>query len=383
MTRPWRAAAALAAAALAAGCGSTASQSATAGSPAPAPLSLATAVSGPGATWASVPMGAASGTNLFWQLFTLPAGSGRWSLQTPPDIATNGALVLARPDSPEIVVGERPSLDLTFSAITATRDGGQDWSTLPPASGLAEVPDALAAAPGGNLIALGTDQKVRVAGTPQSGWTGLTSGRALAATPAGRTCSLTGLTAVAYTPAGTPLLAGTCGHAGTAGVFASSGGTWHLAGPAVPAPLAGQPVRVLRLARDGHGDVAVLEAGTGPAAVVLAAWTGDGGQHWTVSPALRLGGSQAVSVSFGADGATAVVLTGRHGDTLAGPGASWQALPALPPGRTVTLALPGSGTTDALAATGSTLTAWQLGRGAAAWSKTQVISVPIQYGSSG
>jgi hypothetical protein len=36
-------------------------------------------------------------------------------------------------------------------------------------------------------------------------------------------------------PAGSPLLAGICGRAATAGVFARQGGTWQLAGPELPA----------------------------------------------------------------------------------------------------------------------------------------------------
>ena len=97
-----------------------------------APLaSVTTAVTGPGATWAAVPMGAASGANQFWQLFMLPAGGGRWSLETPPDIATNGALILAGQAGQGLIVGERPSLYLTFSAITATRDGGRDLGHPP------------------------------------------------------------------------------------------------------------------------------------------------------------------------------------------------------------------------------------------------------------
>ena len=159
------AAAALALAILAAGCAS-ASRPAQAPSSSAVPLSLTTAVTGPGATWAAVPMGAASGANQFWQLFMLPASSNQWSLQTPPDIATNGALILAGQAGQGIIVGERPSLYLTFSAITTTRDGGNDWATLPPASGLADVPDALAAAPDGHLIALGGNQQVTV--TPGS-----------------------------------------------------------------------------------------------------------------------------------------------------------------------------------------------------------------------
>ena len=379
-----RTAAALALALLAAGCGSAARPAPSSGASA-VPLSLTTAVTGPGATWAAVPMGAASGADRFWQLFMLPAGGGRWSLQTPPDIATNGALVLAGPGSQGahgMVVGERPSLYLTFSAITATHDGGRAWVTLPPASGLADVPDALAAAPGGSLIALGGNQRVTMAG-PGGGWTTLTTRRALAASPAARACALTGLTAVAYPATGAPVAAGTCGRAGTAGVFGYAGGAWHQAAPPLPAALAGQHVRVLRLTRAGAGDVALLEAGTGPAASLLAAWTSDGGQQWQLSPGYRVGGAHVESASFGIGGATAVVLSGGRGETLAGPGASWRALPPLPPGRTVVLALPAAGTTDALAAVGNSLTAWQLGPDSAAWTRTQAIKVPIQYGSSG
>jgi hypothetical protein len=44
--------------------------------------------------------------------------------------------------------------------------------------------------------------------------------------------------------------------------------------------------------------------------------------------------------------------------------------------------LPAAGTTDALAADGSTLTAWQLTAGSPRWARAQVIKVPIQYGCS-
>jgi len=374
------AAAALALAVLAAGCGSASRPARTPG-PAAVPLSLTTAVTGSGATWAAVPMGAASGANQFWELFMIPADGSQWSLQTPPDIATNGALILGGQAGQGIVVGERPSLYLTFSAITTTSDGGNTWTTLPPVSGLADVPDALGVASGGRLIALSGHQDVSVTRAAAS-WTTLTTRQALAATPAARACALTELTAAAYTPAGSPMLAGTCGRAGTVGIFAYAGGTWHQAGPALPAALAGQPVRVLRLSQAGRVDVALLQAGTGPSAGLIGAWTSDGGQRWKLSAPFGLGGAYAVSASFGSDGATEVVLSGQRGETLAGPGASWRALPPLPPGRTVTLALPAAGITDALAADGSSLTVWQLRPGSAAWARTQAIKVPIQYGSS-
>jgi hypothetical protein len=139
-------------------------------------------------------------------------------------------------------------------------------------------------------------------------------------------------------------------------------------------------VRVLRLARAGSGDIALLEAGTGTSASLLAAWGGSQGQ-WLLSPALRLSGAQPVSASFGSGGAAAVLLSGNRAETLAGPGASWRALPPLPP-RSSTLALPAPGTTDALAASGGTLTIWQLAPGSAIWARLQAIKVPIQYGSS-
>jgi hypothetical protein len=374
------AAAALALAVLAAGCGGAIRPANTPSSPAVS-LSLTTAVTGPGATWAAVPMGAASGANQFWQLFMLPSGGGQWSLQTPPDIATNGALILAGPAGQGIIVGERPSLYLTFSAITTTGDGGNTWATLPPVSGLADVPDALAATSGGRLIALSGHQDVSVTRAAGS-WAPLTTRQALAATPAARACALTELTAAAYTPAGSPMLAGTCGRAGTAGIFGYAGGTWHQAAPTLPGALAGQRVRVLRLSQACRGDAALLQAGTGPSASLIGAWTTDGGQQWRLSSPFGLGGAHAISASFGSGGTTAVVLTGHRGETLAGPGASWRALPPLPPGRAVTLALPAAGTTDALAADGSSLTVWQLRPGSAAWARTQAIKVPIQYGSS-
>ena len=375
------AALALALAVLAAGCASTSSRPQAATSPA-IPLSLTTAVTGPGATWASVPMGAASGANQFWQLFLLPAGSSRWSLQTPPDIATNGALLLAGQPGQGVIVGERPSLSLTFSAITTTRDGGRTWATLPPAAGLADVPDALAAAPDGHLIALSGNQQVTVIG-PAGRWATLTTGPALAATPAARSCALTGLTAAAYTPAGSPLLAGACSRPGVTGIFAFAGETWHLAGPALPASLAGQRIRVLRLSQAGGQDVALLQVGTGAAASLLATWTSDGGQRWQLSASLGLDGADPVSASFGPGGATAVVLSANRGEILASPGASWHALPRLPAGHIITLAMPAVGITEALAASGTQLTVWQLTTGSPAWARTQAINVPIQYGSSG
>ncbi len=365
---------------LAAGCGSASSSHAAAPA-APISQSLNTSVAIGPVTWAVIPMGATSGANLFWQLFELPASGGQWSLQTPPDIATNGAIAPAATSGLSLVAGVRPSLDLRFSPITSTGNGGRSWGAGPPAGALADVPDALAAAPsGGTLIALLRSGRAVRADLSGTSWSTLVTERSLATT-AGRACGLTALTAAAYSPAGLPLLGGNCSRSGQAGVFARSTGQWLLAGPALPGALAGQPAQVLRLTRTADGDAALLQAGTGQHAVLLAAWMTGAGK-WAVSPAFSLHGAQVVSTSFGSNGAAGVVLTGSSAATVAGPGSSWQALPKVPSGHTVTLALPAAGQVEALAATGGRLTVWRAAPGAGAWTQAQVVKVAVPYGSS-
>ena len=373
MTGSWRIAAICGAALLAAGCGSAQARDTSASA---VSLSLNTAQASADGTWAVIPMGT-TGPNLFWQMFELSA-AGTWSLETPPDIATNGAIILA-PRQGTLVTGIRASIDLTFSPVTATANDGKTWTTLVPSSGLADVPDALAAAPDGQLMALGAGGQVSVLNPGGSSWTTLTSEHALASGSGTRDCGLTALTAVAYTSGGTPLVAGTCTRAGVAGIFAYTAGIWHLTDPVPPPSLTAQRVQILRLIRTSSGtEAALLEAGTS----LFAAWSSDNGLHWSESAAFALGHAQPVSVSFGVGGAIVVALTGNRAETLSGSGASWQSLPALPTGRSITLAQTATSTTDALAADGSSLTVWQHTAGSDDWVKTQSIDVPIQYGSS-
>jgi hypothetical protein len=128
--------------------------------------------------------------------------------------------------------------------------------------------------------------------------------------------------------------------------------------------------------------MALLAAGTGPAASLFAAWSADGGSRWTLSPAFRLNGSTLTATSFGPAGTAAIVLNGNRGAAIAGTETSWRSLPALPPG-TATLAPGPAGGFDALAVHRTTLTIWQLAPGSTAWLTTQAITVPIQFGSSG
>ena len=140
-------------------------------------------------------------------------------------------------------------------------------------------------------------------------------------------------------------------------------------------------MQVLRLTTTTTSTIALLVAGTGSDASLLAAWSPDSGSHWTLSPPLRLNGAAPSSASFGPGDATAIMLNGSRGQAVAGPGALWRALPALPPG-TATLAAGPAGGFDALAVARTKMTIWQLAPRSATWAKAQVINVPIQFGSS-
>lgn len=374
--------------ALAAGCGAAAPAAGGPAAEAPPGGSpfLATSLTTTAGTWAVVVMGgSAASHNNFWQLFVRPAGGGRWKLVTPPGVADNGGLVMADTGGRSLIIAFRPSQYLTYTPLTVTRDGGKAWASAGPLdAALANTPGALAAASGtGRVLALLTGSAAKVAAAPgYTRWSTLVTRRALAATPAGRRCGLNRLTATAFTPSGAPLLAGTCSRPGTAGIFTARGGTWQEAAPALPATLAGQHITVLRLVRMRGGTVALLQAGSGPAAGLLAAWSADSGTRWALSPPLRLIGANLTSASFGPAGAIAIVLGGNRAQSITGAGARWRSLPALPAG-TATLAPGPAGGFDALTVHRTRLTVWQLAAGSATWRATQVLNVPIQFGSSG
>jgi len=208
----------------------------------------------------------------------------------------------------------------------------------------------------------------------------LASSATLAATAAGRRCGLQSLTAAAYTPVGIPVLAGTCTRPGTAGIFTAGNGTWQAAGPALPAALITQDITVSRLIRTAQGMTALLLAGSGPGASLLAAWSAGGGR-WILSPPLPLPSGALTSASFGPGATAAIITSANRGELITGAGSAWLPLPPLPPG-TATLAPGPGGAADALAVRGGTLTVWQHAPGGTTWAKIQVINVPIPYGSS-
>jgi hypothetical protein len=163
-------------------------------------------------------------------------------------VASNGGLVMASPGAGSAVAAFRPSQDLSYSPLATTHNNGTAWTPGLLDAALADVPDALAAAPGdGHLLALLASGAAELSGPGGTAWARLATHRSVAASAAGSRCGPASLTAVAFSPAGVPLLAAGCTRPGTAGIFAHAGGTWHPAGPALPARYAHQIVTVLRL----------------------------------------------------------------------------------------------------------------------------------------
>jgi hypothetical protein len=365
----------LASAVLVAACGT---QPAAVSTPRPPPAAepLSTSlVTGQG-TWAVAVMGGGTdGADGFWQLFARPAGASRWSLVTPPGVADNGGLVAAGGGS-ALVVGVRPSRNLVFSPLATSTDTGRTWTPGLLDAGLAGTPDAIALGPSGRLLAVlrdGTIEAAPTAGAAAAGqWTVLTTFQALAASAPGRSCGLEGVTATSFGPNESPIAAGSCARPGAAGVFTDAGGTWRSAGLRLPGAAGRSQVRVLGLAADAGGNVALLAAGGS----VLAAWRD--GARWTVSAPVAAGRVRAFG--FGADGSAWLLLGDGRALSIDGAGRSWEALPSVPAGTQV-LAPGAGGGYEALAVRRSSLTVWRLERGA--WVQAQQIRVPIQYGSSG
>ena len=381
---------------LLASCGSQPARvTSTASPPVTAPLSTSL-VTAQG-TWAVAVMGApAAALDNFWQLFVRPAGASRWSLVTPQGVADNGGLVAAG-GTTSVTVGFRPSQNLAFSPLATSTDAGRNWTPGLLDAGLADTPGAIAVGPSGRTLALlqdGTIQAAQMKGDGEVGgaaaagqWGPLTTRKALAASAPGRACGLTGVTAVSFGPDKNPMAAGSCGRPGAAGIFTDAGGTWRSAGLALPGRGPGKdpeigPVRVLGLTATAGGNVALLAAGNS----LFAAWWN--GTRWTVSDPLAASPVTAGPVTagtvralgFGPGGGAWLLLGGGRAESISGPGSSWRSLPPVPPG-TGTLAPGTGGSYDALAAAGAKLTVWRLAQGA--WAKVQLITVPIQYGSSG
>lgn len=356
--------------------------------PAPLATPLATSVPTSVGTWATFPMGRLSQKkNTFWQLFFRPPASSSWSNKVEATAtATNGGLVLASGGGPAMVVGVRPSLDLTFTPLISTSDGARSWSDGLISQRLAARPSALAAGAHGRMLALvsagGGSEVIGTAGN-LSAWRPLVTRRALAAGPAGRACGLTSLTAVGFL-ASRPVVAGACAEPGAVGIFSLREGQWRSAGPELGPALRRQGAQVLGMGRSQGRTWALLALSSPGGPALVACWSRAGGR-WAVSPPLTLSPVERLaSYGPGAAGGLYVLVRGRGGKerlSMSQQGRSWQLL-APPPAGTATLAEGAASALDAFVPSGKLLTISALAPGAHRWVKAQTVHVAIQYGSS-
>src|SRR6202050_210673 len=267
--------------AFAAGCGTATAHLTTASAGQVRPLSLATSVTTTAGTWGvAVVGGTAADHENFCQLLFQPGASATWKLVTPPGVASNGGLLIAPLRGDSLVAGFRPSQDLTFSPLASTGDTGRSWSSAVFDAALADEPGALAGDPAtGTLLALTGSGSVELR-TAAGAWTVIGKRNSLTGAR-GSDCGLSRLTSVTLTASGTPLAAGDCARHGAAGIFAYSGGTWRSAGPAIPGPFSRDSISVLALTTVAGRTLALLQAGTGAGASVLA--SPGGGRGWSCS----------------------------------------------------------------------------------------------------
>jgi hypothetical protein len=366
----------LAACSSASSAGPAASSSAAAGA---AGVSMATSLATSAESWAVLPMAA---NPAFWQVFVRSGNSSSWKLVTPPGVADNGGLVVSPSGASSLAVAVRPSQDLLFSPLAATSNGGASWSPGPPlAAAVAASPDAFAA-DGASLVALLSDGAVETSADSGTTWSVIAKPGAIAASAAAKGCGgAVRVTSVSFGTTSAQLLAGgTCGTSGTTAIFTYSAPAGWQRGTL---PAAGQLLRLTagRALVQGKAGLTALFGGFGWYAYAPLTGTAPAtSDAWTASAALPVSGPVVASGTLALGGAW-VLLSGGRAATIGGPGQQWTLLPPVPAKTTVLAAGP-DGATDALAASGTTLTVWRLAPKATVWSKVQAISVPIQFGSS-
>jgi hypothetical protein len=351
---------------------------------------MATSVDTADGSWATVPMGHLDQPlDTFWQLFFRPSGSSTWSDQVQAAAtATNGGLVLATAGR-SLTVGVRPSDLLTFSPVISTSTAGRSWSNGLISRGLVANPGALAVDPAGQALAWvrdGAATTVLSSTTGLSSWQVLSTQKALASSAAGQACGISSLGAVGYLD-GTALIGAACARPGTVGIFQAHSGGWQLAGPGLPPALTSDTVQVLALHSAGRGVSALLGLADSSGTSLAAAWKSASTSQWTVSAPLPINGSQQITSSGSAAGSGLfVLLTDSSGaqrlEVVSGPRGAWTTLPS-PPARTATVSFSPGAPIAALAVNSTVLTVWELRANWSSWTQGQVLTVPIQFGSSG
>ncbi len=328
--------------------------------------------------------------NTFWQLFFRPYGRSDWNLVTPPGVADNGGFAASPGPDGSIAVVFDPNNLLTFSPFAVSSDEGTKWSAGLIPFGIAPVPDVLTApsSPDSQLAAIEDGGSTVAMGTAsETSWPTIYTRTELAASGPGRSCGVGKLTALAASGNG-ELVGSDCTTPGVVGIFQDASGvpggrTLQLVGPKL-APSDGE-FSVLRLSEQGGRVVALIDSRRG-SVNVLYGLSGVGQPYaWSYSEALPLP-SRAVIVSsgFGPNGTLVVETKSPTGAleaavTRTNVETAWQYLPSLPAG-TESVSVSADGKVDALSASLSELTDWELVDGA--WAKNQVLIVPIQYGSS-
>ncbi|HEX3512760.1 MAG TPA: hypothetical protein VHT26_02020 [Trebonia sp.] len=345
---------------------------------------MATSIATAADDWAVVPM---SSDPAFWEVFERASNSGTWRLVTPPGVADNGGLVASAGAATSLTIAVRPSQDLLFSPLAATANGGASWSTGGPINAAVAASPGAFAADGSHLAALLSDGTIETSSDAGASWSPLAKPGAIAASPAAKGCGgAVRVTSLSFGMTSSQVLAGgTCGTSGTTAIFSSDSTGWQreslpVAGPLVR--LGGGTALV-----DGKAGLTELAYGFGwyayaPLSGATPPTTPSG---WDASAALSASGQVTASGTLPAGGSW-VLLSGGRAATVEGPSATtsaakWTLLPPVPARTTVLAAGPG-GAVDALAASGTTLTVWQLAPKATAWSKVQAINVPVQTGSS-
>ena len=344
-------------------------------------------------TWLVVPMGhLADPSNTFWQLFVRTSSSGGWTTATPPGVADNGGLVMADGPGGSLLTGFLPSQDLTFSPLSLTTDAGGVWTGAYFPEGLLSVPDAVGGTSDGGSLALGRKGNgsllEAVGGLSQ--WRQVTTAGAIGRSAAAARCGLERLTAAAVAPDGDPLVGTACRRPGVVGLYQIVRGRSEAIPVPLPPAVLGAPVSVLRLISTGTG-VAMLLEGSEQAGrtALVAGWISASSSSPVLSaPFVLPAGSTLVATGITPGGGVFVLLkrAGQAGPELVDVGASpstataWSVLPN-PPRGTLGAAF-SFGRIDAVTVHSSTLTDYALDEGSATWIRSQVIHVPIQYGSS-
>jgi hypothetical protein len=346
---------------------------------------LAGSVANSTTTWATVGMGKNDGQfDVFWQLFALDAATGRFTLVTPPGVASNGGLMIGQAGKgPSALIGFGVSQDLEYSPLALSANDGRTWSPGGLAESLASVPSAVGSDAQGDAFALvgGDSPAVVERSGSLTSWKTVITRASLASTAAGRRCQLGSLEGVAVDSGGSALVGTSCREEAVPGIFVSDGTTWRLAAVPVPASLRSDAFAVLRL-----GSSSALLAAVGHATDVVAAWQASSPESWALSAPLALPSSAALVATGSGPGGRQFVLW-REGTTelaavIQGSGGRWQMLTGLP-SRTATLAFLPNGQVDALSVDDTRFSAWRLDDPTGTtWTKVQALTVPIPFGSS-